>query len=89
MNFISTNSLKFIAPSILDPTHLIKPNLQNRLYSVLFTAEVKPIFKKGDNDRFTNFRPISFLNSFSKLLEKVAATQIMRYLNKFKLLYMY
>ena len=86
---ISTNLLKFIAPSILDPlTHLLNLSFKTGFIpSCLKTAEVKPIFKKGDNDRFTNFRPISLLSSFSKLLEKVAATQIMRYLNKFKLLY--
>ena len=53
----------------------------------LKTALIKPIFKKGDTDKFTNYRPISLLSPFSKLLEKVACSQIMRYLNKFKLLY--
>ena len=35
----------------------------------------------------SNYKPISLLSSFSKLLEKVAVIQIMKYLNKFKLLY--
>ena len=38
-------------------------------------------------DQFTNYRSISLLSYFSKLLEKIAAIQIMKYLNKFKLLY--
>ena len=48
---------------------------------------VKPIFKKGEYDNFTNYRPISLLSTFSKLLEKVAANQMMKYINKYKLLF--
>ena len=55
--------------------------------TILKTAKIVPIFKAGETDNFTNYRPISLLSSFSKLLEKVAANQIMKYLNKFKLLY--
>ena len=36
----------------------------------LETALVKPICKKGAVNEFTNYRPISLLLSFSKLLEK-------------------
>ena len=55
--------------------------------TTLKTAKIVPIFKAAETDNFTNYRPISLLSSFSKLLEKVAANQIMKYLNKFKLLY--
>ena len=33
-------------------------------------AEVVPIFKKGDRFKATNFRPISLLSQFNKILEK-------------------
>ena len=36
----------------------------------LKTALVKPVFKKGEANQFTNYRPISLLFSFAKLLEK-------------------
>jgi hypothetical protein len=86
---ISTSMLKFIAPSIMDPlAHLLNLSFKTGyIPTCLKTAVIKPIFKKGDNDRYTNFRPISLLSSFSKLIEKVASNQIMKYLNKFKLLY--
>jgi hypothetical protein len=32
---------------------------------------IKPLFKKGDKKNIKNFRPISFLPSFSKICEKV------------------
>ena len=35
--------------------------------SALFTARVVPIFKKGDTDVASNYRPISLLNSFYKI----------------------
>ena len=50
-------------------------------------AKVIPIFQSGSKSEFTNYRPISLLSSFSKLLEKIIAQQIFRYLNKFKLLH--
>jgi hypothetical protein len=34
-------------------------------------AQIVPIFKKGDKEQPTNYRPISLLTSFSKVFEKV------------------
>ena len=86
---ISTNLLKFMTPTIITPlTQVLNLSFKSGyIPSYLKTAVVKPIFKKGKMDQFTNYRPISLLSSFSKLLEKIAAIQIMKYLNKFKLLY--
>ena len=86
---ISTSLMKFIAPSILDPlSHLFNLSFKTGFIpTCLKTAVIKPIYKKGDSDNFTNYRPISLLSPVSKLLEKVACNQIMRYLDKFKLLY--
>ena len=55
-------------------------------------ARVIPIYKLDSFDleftsQFTNYRPISLLSTFSKLLEKVAVRQMFRYINKYDILY--
>lgn len=52
----------------------------------LKTALVIPVFKKGENNNIKNYRPISLLSVFSKILEKVMATRITKFLEKFGLL---
>jgi len=86
---ISTNLLKLIFPEITNPLcHLFNLSFRTAyIPTEMKTAKVIPVFKSGDSDNFTNYRPISLLSSFSKLLEKIAANQMMKYLNKFKLLH--
>ena len=49
-------------------------------------AVVKPLFKKGDKTKTSNYRPISILSSFSKILEKVMFNQLQNRLNNYKIL---
>ncbi len=41
-------------------------------------ARVLPLFKKGDKDKVVNYRPISNLNSLSKVYEKLVLEKLMR-----------
>ena len=45
-------------------------------------AVVKPIFKNGDCDCLSNYRPISILPIISKVLEKLIYTQMINFINE-------
>ena len=49
-------------------------------------AVVKPLFKKGDKTKLLNYKAISILSSFSKVLEKVLYKQLQDHLNKHSIL---
>ena len=50
-------------------------------------AKIVPIFKEGDCHSFTNYRPISLISSFAKLLEKIVSKQLIRFLTSHNILY--
>jgi len=49
-------------------------------------AVVKLFFKIGDKSKISNYRPISILSSFIKVLEKVMYNQLQEHLNKYSIL---
>ena len=51
------------------------------------TARVIPIYKKGEKTECSNYRPISMLNIFNKILEKLVFTRVISFLNKNKIIY--
>ena len=52
-------------------------------------ANVVPIFKSADEMVFTNYRPVSVLPIFSKILERLMYNRLIDYINENKLLYKY
>jgi len=70
MSGLSSHLLKKIGPSISYPlTHIFTLSLKNGIVpSKLKTAKVIPLFKSGDCLDMNNYRPISLLSSFSKIL---------------------
>lgn len=49
-------------------------------------AKVIPIYKNGERQAFSNYRPISLLPLFSKILEKVFANRVESFVDKHNLL---
>ena len=50
-------------------------------------AKVVPIFKKDDDTKFSNYRPISILPTISKVFERVIFEQLYNYHNSLNLFY--
>ena len=69
-------------------TYLVNSSIEQGIFpSELKIAKVFPIFKAGDEQLITNYRPISVLNFFSKILEKVVANYIVDFLESNNILY--
>lgn len=49
-------------------------------------AKVIPLFKKGNKNHLSNYRPISLLPQFSKILEKLFVNRLNKFLNKYNIL---
>lgn len=75
-----------------DPVVLIVTYIANLSFSTgkfpscLKHAKVTPVFKKGDKMCHANYRPISVLNSFSKILEKLIQKRMLSFLHSNNLL---
>ena len=50
-------------------------------------ARVIPLFKNGNINYFTNYRPISLLSQFSKILEKIFHNRMMYFIEEKNILY--
>ena len=83
---ISTRILKMSAPYILSPlTFISNKTLSTVIYpDRLKYSEVKPLHKKGNTSDLSNYRPISLLTAFSKLIEKIIHKRLYHYLDQQK-----
>ena len=83
MSGISTSLLKKVYPSILLPLkHIFSQSFATGLVPSKFKiAKVIPLYKSGDCLDMSNYRPISLLSTFSKILEKLVHTRLYDYLD--------
>jgi hypothetical protein len=79
---ISTEILKVSSNYIISPLTYIcnKAILSDVFLDRLKFSIVKPVYKKGDRMNLANYRPISLLTSFSKVLEKALYNRLTEYL---------
>lgn len=88
-NNISSKLMKSSINNIKEPlTHIVNLSLSMGVVpNEMKVAKVIPIFKTGDRMLFNNYRPISMLPVFSKILEKIMAKKIMTFLENSNQLY--
>lgn len=80
---ISTKLLKISASYICSPlTYICNKSISTGIFPErLKYSIIKPLYKKGDKTDPSNYRPISMLTSFSKVLEKALYNRLSEYLN--------
>ena len=86
---ISPKIIKDTASLILKPlTHAINLSLIMGYFpEQLKLAKVIPIFKGGDPDLLSNYRPVSVLPAFSKLYERIYYKRLLSYISSQNILY--
>ena len=63
-------------------THIINLSLLNGVVPFqMKIAKIIPLYKANDKTVFTNYRPVSILPAFSKILEKVFYNRLLSYIN--------
>ena len=86
---ISSFVIKQVVCYIVTPLrHIFNLSLSSGIVpGKLKIGKVVPVFKKGDPHSFNNYRPITLLPSFSKILEKLVYNRVLSHLNKHHLLF--
>ncbi|PNF44137.1 hypothetical protein B7P43_G03190, partial [Cryptotermes secundus] len=85
---ISMRIIKLSAPYISYPlSYICNKILQCGVFpDRLKYSVVKPIHKKGDKSTLANYRPISLLTSFSKIVERVMYNRLINHLMKYNII---
>ena len=86
---LSTKLVKTILPIILpELTYLVNLCItQNTFPDIYKTAIITPVFKAGSRKQFANYRPISVLTIFSKVLETIMYQQLLFFISDNNIIY--
>jgi hypothetical protein len=64
-------------------THIINLSFETGKFpDQLKIAKVKPLYKKGCKTEIGNYRPVSLISGFSKIIEKIIKKRLLSFLNK-------
>ena len=85
---VTMNVIKETASLICSPlVHIFNLSLSSgSVPDQMKCARVIPLFKSGLTSLFTNYRPVSVLPAFSKILEKLVYNRLIKYLEKYDIL---
>ena len=88
---IPNNLIKLAAAPLSVPfTQIYNQSIQTGVVpNILKVSQVTPVYKSGDVTDPGNYRPISTLSPFSKVLEKLIYNQLYDFLEKHNILYRY
>ena len=86
---ISINIVKKVVHCILYPqTKIANMSFSQGIFpNCLKHAKVVPVYKAGDVDIFSNYRPVSVLPVFSKVLERLFHVRLYKYVESNNILY--
>lgn len=81
---VSSSLLKSVSEQLALPlAHIANASFESGVFpSVLRQAVVKPLLKKGSPHDIENYRPISILSTFSKVLEKLYLIRLLPFLSQ-------
>lgn len=90
INELSMSFMKNIIAEIANPlTYIFNLSLNTGIVpSMLKKSRIVPIYKAGDADMCDNYRPISLLNSISKILEKIVSVWLVSHLAQNNILHL-
>ena len=88
---ITTKLIKTCADELQNPlTHLFNAAIASAQFPDPWKiAKVLSLYKKKSKYFPENYRPISLLNCFGKILEKLVYKQMIKFIEKHKILYLY
>ena len=88
---IPNTLIKIVAKQLSIPfTYIYNKSFETGIVpDVLKISRITPIYKNGTCTDPFNYRPISILSPFSKILEKLMYEQLISFIEKYKILYEY
>ena len=79
VKFIQSCSLNSLAKPL---SHIINTSFQTGIFPTnMKLSKVIPIYKSNDPQHFKNYRPISLLPAFSKIIEKIVYKRLFRFIS--------
>ena len=91
LNKLKIDVIKFVKNKIIEGLTIIinLSILEGKVPDLLKVAKIIPVYKNDDNCSPSNYRPISLLSIFDKILEKTIYLRLKQFLEKHNILYKY